>query len=149
MTSLKILSALAAIAALSLPGTALAANVTVTVKNKSTSQTATYSINNTVQAVTNANANPSPAITVAANGTDVYTVSQITNLVTTAQVQYTLTGTAKQCVFHTAFTATPSGSAVIPNWTKSATSSGGATCTANITSLNASTYNWAVEFTIK
>jgi hypothetical protein len=34
-------------------------------------------------------------------------------------------------------------------WTKSATSSGGAICTANITYANASTYDWQVEFTIK
>jgi hypothetical protein len=52
----------------------------------------------------------------------------------------------KKCVFHTDFILNPSG---IPNWNKSATSSGGATCTATITYVNASTYDWRVTFTMK
>ena len=37
----------------------------------------------------------------------------------------------------------------IPQWTKTATPSGGAVCAATITTANPTTYEWAVEFTMK
>jgi hypothetical protein len=150
MKTLKFLPSFLAVAALSLPGAALAASVEVTFKNLNTSQAATYSITNSIESVTYANANPKPSDTVEPGDTIVFTVAQITSLVTTAQIRYKIG--SKQCVFHTAFTGTPPsilGGGVIPNWTKSATPSGGAVCTANITSASASTFDWQVEFTMK
>ncbi|MDR2450630.1 MAG: hypothetical protein LBE85_02420 [Candidatus Accumulibacter sp.] len=147
---MKTLKTLLAVGVLALPGAALAANVTVTFKNEHASQAATYHTTNSIESVTYANANPKPSNTVEAGDTIVFTVAQITSLVTTAQIRYKIG--SKQCVFHTAFTGTPPsilGGGVIPNWTKSATPSGGATCTANITSANASTFDWTVTFTMK
>jgi hypothetical protein len=37
----------------------------------------------------------------------------------------------------------------IPKWNKTATASGGAICTATITSTNLTTYAWTVDFVMK
>jgi hypothetical protein len=142
LSALAALAVLAVLAVLAAPGAALAANVTVRFENQHASQAAAYSITNTVQAVTNANANPEPQNTVPAGGTDIYTVGPVVSSVTTAEVLYKIG--SKQCVFHTDFTF--SGT---PKWNKSATSSGGAICTATITYVNATTYDWNVTFTMK
>ena len=56
----------------------------------------------------------------------------------------------KTCVFNTNYVnGYTSGGIKVPSWNKSYTASGGATCTATITSTNISTHAWAVEFTIK
>lgn len=71
-----------------------------------------------------------------------------------ATVRYTMGG--KTCVFGTTFVNTVIGGGLItgsltkiPQWNKTATASGGATCNATITSQNLSTYAWSVEFTMK
>ena len=65
-----------------------------------------------------------------------------------AAVRYDI-GT-KECQFYTAFVNTlGSGGTKIPVWSKTATPSGGATCTATITSTNIATDEWAVEFDMK
>ncbi|MDR3299663.1 MAG: hypothetical protein LBU43_06590 [Candidatus Accumulibacter sp.] len=148
MKSLKSLSTLAVVAALAAPGAAFAASAEVTFKNINTSQSATYSYTNSGEAVTYANAEPKPLTPVPSGGTNIYTVGPITSLVTGVHVRYTIG--SKTCVFHSSFTGTPSGNNIIPNWTKSADSSGGATCTANITYTDsAQPFNWKVTFTIK
>lgn len=122
--------------------------VTVTFKNIGTA-TANYTIISTNEAVTYANASPKPAATVAAAGTNVYSVtSLISPDVNYANLRYKI-GT-KQCLFGTTFVnALQPGGAKIPQWNKTATASGGAICTATITSVNPVTYAWAVTFTMK
>lgn len=122
--------------------------VAVTFKNIGTA-TANYTIISTNEATTYANASPKPAATVAAAGTNIYNVtSLISPDVNYANVRYKI-GT-KQCVFGTTFVnALQPGGAKIPQWNKTATASGGAICTATITSINLATYAWTVTFTMK
>ena len=122
--------------------------VTVTFKNIGTAP-ANYTIISTNEAATYANASPKPAATVAAAGTNVYSVtSLISPDVNYANLRYKI-GT-KQCLFGTTFVnALQPGGAKIPQWNKTATASGGAICTATITSVNPVTYAWAVTFTMK
>lgn len=122
--------------------------VTVTFKNIGTA-TANYTIISSNEATTYVNASPKPATTVAAAGTNVYSVtSLISPDVNYANVRYKI-GT-KQCVFGTTFVnALQPGGAKIPQWNKTATASGGAICTATITSINITTYAWTVTFTMK
>ena len=122
--------------------------VTVTLKNIGTA-TANYTIISSNEATTYVNASPKPATTVAAAGTNVYSVtSLISPDVNYANVRYKI-GT-KQCVFGTTFVnALQPGGAKIPQWNKTATPSGGAICTATITSINITTYAWTVTFTMK
>lgn len=64
-----------------------------------------------------------------------------------AQLRYTSGG--KTCAFGTTYLMrTLAGGIKQPQWTKTATPSGGATCTATITRTSAD-YSWAVEFTMK
>lgn len=149
MKALPSLSTLAVAAALSAPGAAFAVDVEITFENKHATRNATYSHTTAIENNTYANANPKPLATVSPGASDVYTVGNpLTPLVTSAQVVYTIndTSSTKKCVFHTSFTLPSSG---IPNWTKSATTSGGAVCTATITYTNPNTYNWQVTFTMK
>lgn len=122
--------------------------VTVTFKNIGTA-TANYTIISSNEATTYVNASPKPATTVAAAGTNIYSVtSLISPDVNYANVRYKI-GT-KQCVFGTTFVnALQPGGAKIPQWNKTATPSGGAICTATITSINTATYAWTVTFTMK
>ncbi|MBY0575166.1 MAG: hypothetical protein K2P67_01005 [Gallionellaceae bacterium] len=122
--------------------------VTVTFKNQATA-TATYTIITTNENATYANASPKPAPTVLPSGTNIYTVtSLISPNVNYANVRYKIG--AKECVFGTTFVnALQPGGYYIPQWTKSATGSGGAICTATITSYNLSTYAWTVDFVMK
>jgi len=85
-------------------------------------------------------------ITLAGNGgADIYKVQNIISPnANTAVVRYTIG--SKICVFGTTYLASLSG---VPQWTKTATPNGGATCTANITSINAVDNSWNVEFTMK
>lgn len=147
---MKLISASLALSALFASASALAGPpVTVSFKNVGTSTAATYTIISTNEASTYANASPKPATTVAAGQTNAYTVtSLISPDVNFANVRYKI-GT-KQCVFGTTFVNTlqPGGSK-IPTWNKTATASGGAICTATITSVNPVTYAWTVSFTMK
>jgi hypothetical protein len=151
MKTLKFLPSFLAVAALSLPGAALAVDAEVTFKNLHASQEAVYQVVSSGEAFTYANANPTPDNSVLPGATDVYTVGNpASNLVTPVIVRYKIG--SKQCIFNSSYTGTPPsllGSSITPNWTKSVTPSGGATCTATITSVNPSTFNWKVTFTMK
>ncbi|ACS87782.1 hypothetical protein [Musicola paradisiaca] len=128
--------------------------VTITFKNLGTSD-AKYSAVTSNEVSTNANASPKPEVSVPAKESDKYYVQNpISDDANAATVRYTIG--KKTCVFATTFvnTVIPGGLITgtvtkVPKWNKSATASGGATCTATITSTNLSTYTWAVEFTMK
>jgi len=128
--------------------------VYVTFKNLG-AQTVAYEIVTNNEASTYANSTPSPRATVGAQETNVYKVqSRISADAHAAIVRYT-TG-RKTCVFNTTFLNLISGSfllrgnsAKVPRWNKSASSGGGAICTATITSQNFADYSWAVEFTMR
>ncbi|MCY1184903.1 hypothetical protein D9M73_256340 [compost metagenome] len=67
--------------------------------------------------------------------------------VNAAMVRYTMG--RKTCAFGTTFQMRlMPGGIKKPEWTKTATPSGGATCTANITGTSADN-SWRVEFTMK
>jgi hypothetical protein len=120
--------------------------VTVTVKNLSTTTDATYSIIGNNETITNANASPKPKTTLAKGTSDTYVVKSLLGPeVAFATVRYSL-GT-KYCEFNTSFVLTNGK----PQWFKAIPqkSSSGVTCDATITSTDLSTYAWAVEFTIK
>lgn len=123
--------------------------VTVTFKNNNTTADATYTIITSNESSTYANASPKPATTVSKLGSNSYAVtSLISPDVNYANVRYRIG--AKECVFGTTFVnALQPGGYKIPKWTKSATGSGGATCTATITSYNLTTYAWTVDFIMK
>ncbi|MDR0736861.1 MAG: hypothetical protein LBF51_08565 [Zoogloeaceae bacterium] len=152
MKTLPFLSTLTAATFLVAPGAAFAVDVQITFQNLHASQNATYSTLGSGEAYTYANANPPPDTTVPPGSSDVYVVGNpATDLVTGAHVRYTIG--SKRCIFHTSYTGTPTytpnGNVIIPNWTKSYESSGGAICTATITYTNPSTFDWAVTFTMK
>ncbi|WKN22503.1 hypothetical protein [Azotobacter vinelandii] len=135
--------------ALSTAGVAYAGpKVTVTFKNQGTAA-ATYSTVTSNETSTYANATPKPATPVPAGANDVFTVQSLISPDTNyAVVRYKIG--SKTCIFSTTYVNTlGAGGVKIPSWNKSATASGGATCTANITSTNISTHEWAVEFTMK
>ncbi|AYZ61871.1 hypothetical protein EGY31_00475 [Burkholderia multivorans] len=145
----KPLIALFAITALSVAGTAYAGpKVTVTFKNQGTDP-AVYKIISTNESSTYANAAPKPEKNVLGGSTDTYTVQSLLSTdVNYAAVRYSIG--AKECQFYTAYVNTiGSGGVKIPKWSKTATPSGGATCTATITSTNIATHEWAVEFDMK
>ncbi|UYA62042.1 hypothetical protein U1R68_02655 [Pectobacterium colocasium] len=129
--------------------------VTVTFKNLS-NETATYKIVTNNEVSTNASASPKPATTVPAKGSDIYRVQNVISPdANAAIVRYTIG--SKTCVFGTTFVNTiipggifnPGAPNKVPKWNKSAEGSGGAVCTATITSQSLSTYAWNVEFTMK
>ncbi len=123
--------------------------VTVTFKNNNTTTDATYRIVTTNESSTYANASPKPATTVSKLGSNSYAVtSLISPDVNYANVRYKIG--SKECVFGTTFVnALQPGGYKIPKWTKTATGSGGAICTATITSTNLTTYAWTVDFVMK
>ena len=110
---------------------------------------AAYSIVGSNETSTYANATPKPAASVPPGATNTYSVqSTISPDVNYAVVRYKIGN--KTCVFNTNYVnGYTSGGIKVPSWNKSYTASGGATCTATITSTNISTHAWAVEFTIK
>ncbi len=122
--------------------------VAITFKNLGTAH-ATYKIITNNEATTNVNSAQKPVATVKAGGADTYTVqSNLSPIANYANLRYTIGG--KTCTFQATFVGTvgPLGS-IIPKWKNTATPSGGAVCTAKVTSTNTSTYAWAVEFTMK
>lgn len=130
-------------------GSALAGPpVAVTFKNLGTAD-ATYTIITNNEATTNVNAVPKPVTTVKAGGADTYTVqSNLSPIANYANLRYTIGG--KTCTFLATYVGTVgSGGSTIPKWNNTATPSGGAVCTAKVTSTNISTYAWSVEFTMK
>ncbi|WP_082765995.1 hypothetical protein [Azotobacter vinelandii] len=125
--------------------------VTVTFKHVGStgSAAATYSTVTSNETSTYANATPKPATNVTAGSTNTYTVQSTISPDTNYAVARYKIG-SKTCIFSTTYVNTlGAGGVKIPSWNKSATASGGATCTANITSTNISTHEWAVEFTMK
>lgn len=150
MKARQSLAALLAAAALSAAGAAQAGpKVTVTFKNQGTAD-ATYKIVSANESNTYSNASPKPQTTIPPGKSSVYTVQSLQSSdVNYAAVRYSIGN--KVCQFYTAFVNTlGAGGTKIPNWSKTATSSGGgATCAATITSTSLSTYEWAVEFTMK
>jgi hypothetical protein len=130
-------------------GSALAGPpVAVTFKNLGTAD-ATYKIVTSNEATTNVNSTPKPATTVPAGGTDFYTIqSNLSPDANYANLRYTIGG--KTCTFLATYVGVPGQlGSTVPKWNNTATPSGGAVCTAKVTSTNISTYAWAVEFTMK
>ncbi|OSN03108.1 hypothetical protein AU510_15680 [Lonsdalea britannica] len=136
-------------------GAALAGpQVTVTFKNLGT-QDATYKMVTANEYSTNANSTPTPKTKVFSQSTDSFIVqNKITADANAAIVRYTMG--SKTCVFGTTFVnqfmsgGLFSGSiAKAPKWTKTATASNGAICTATIKYQNPIDFSWAVEFTMK
>lgn len=121
--------------------------VDVTFKNLS-SEKVVYTIVTNNEMSTSLNAKPKPR-DVESLESDVYSVqSMLSPDVNSAMVRY-VSG-RKSCAFGTTFVFTfGAGGFKVPQWNKHATPSGGAVCTAVITSFNAATYAWAVEFTMK
>ncbi|MCX7078897.1 MAG: hypothetical protein NTV76_06045 [Pseudomonas sp.] len=145
----KILLVALTIAALTVTGSALAGPpVTVTFKNVG-STNAIYKVVTNNEASTHINANPKPDTPVKSGEIDTYIVqSHISPDANYANVRYTMGG--KICTFLATFVASPGPlGSKIPKWRNTATPGGGATCTAKSTSLNATTYAWSVEFTMK
>lgn len=95
------------------------------------------------------NSSPRPAGEVRASAMDQYVVqSNISPSTNWAYVRYTMN--RKECVFSTTYVNTMgAGGAMIPKWTKTATPSGRATCSASITRTNYTDHTWAVEFSMK
>ncbi|HEN8711821.1 hypothetical protein [Pseudomonas sp. GD03746] len=93
-------------------------------------------------------AQPRPAQTVAPGALTRFDVQRVVSPdVNGAMVRYTQG--RKTCAFGTTFQMRVlPGNIKQPQWTKTATPSGGATCTATITRTN-SDYSWAVEFTMR
>lgn len=127
--------------------------VQITVKNLGTAE-AKYSMIGNNEALTNASATPKPKDSILPNQAFTFVVTgPLSPDITTAFVRYAIDG--KSCVFRTSFvnTIAPGGLGgtitKIPKWTKDADASGGARCTATITSTSLSNYSWNVEFTIK
>ncbi|WLH14724.1 hypothetical protein PSH58_10605 [Pseudomonas hefeiensis] len=130
-------------------GSALAGPpVAVTFKNLGTAD-ATYKIITSNEATTNVNSVPKPMTTVLAGGSNTYTIqSNLSPIANYANLRYTIGG--KTCTFLATYVGMPGQlGSTIPKWNNTATPSGGAVCTAKVTSTNISTYAWAVEFTMK
>ena len=116
--------------------------VTVTFKNNNTTTDATYAIVTSNESSTYANASPKPATTVSKLGSNSYAVTSL--------ISPDVKIGSKTCVFSTTFVnALQPGGYKIPQWNKTATASGGAICTATITSTNLTTYAWTVDFVMK
>lgn len=113
------------------------------------SEVALYSVVTANEASTYQIANPKPQSALEVGGTERYSVQRLLSPdVNSAQVRYTMG--RKTCAFGTTYVNAPTtGGITLPKWNKTATPSGGATCTANITSLNATDHSWRVEFTMK
>ncbi len=121
--------------------------VTVTFKNLGT-VAAEYKVVSTNEVSTQVNAKEPIDAIVAAGGSDTYVVQTAFPDSGYASVRYVMG--SKVCVFSTTFTNTIStGGVKVPRWTRTATPSGGAVCTATSTVTNLSTYAWSAEFTMK
>lgn len=152
MKARKSLLALLTAAALSTAGVAYAGPpVAVTFKHVGAAgaPAAVYTIITANETSTYANASPKPATNVDQGASNTYSVqSLISPDVNFANVRYKMG--SKECVFTTTYVnQLVSGGVKVPVWNKTATPSGGAVCTANITSTNISTHAWSVEFTMR
>lgn len=122
-------------------------NVNVTFKNVGT-QTAVLKLVTSNESSTYQIASPRPVQEVSAGAVSIFDVRRVVSPdVNSAQVRYTIG--RKTCAFGTIYQMRVlPGGIKQPQWTKTATPSGGATCTATVTRMNAD-YSWAVEFTMK
>lgn len=122
--------------------------VTVTFKNLGT-ETAEYKVVTSNEMSTQRNARSPISPTVHAGRSNAYTVqSNISPDTSYAIVRYVMG--AKACVFSTTFSKlTAAGGVRVPKWTRTATPSGGAVCTATSRVTNLSSHAWAAEFTMK
>lgn len=128
--------------------------VTITVKNLS-NQKAIFQADSTNSVQTKAHAQPEPSAAVDALQSNSYTVQNPAFPdITTASMRYTIGN--KTCNFTTSYlnTIAPGGlftgtTNQAPKWNKKAIGSGGATCTATITSTNFSNHSWHITFTMK
>ncbi|POG05709.1 hypothetical protein BGP84_22860 [Pseudomonas putida] len=121
--------------------------VEVIIKNLGT-QAATMKLVTSNETSTYQIANPKPSKTIQAGSSTPMRVQRVVSPdVNAAMIRYTIGG--KTCAFGTTFQMrTLPGGIKQPEWTKTATPSGGATCTATITST-AADYSWKAEFTMK
>ena len=121
---------------------------TVTFKNYGT-QTATFTPTTNNEAITKANATPTPKTAVTANGSDIYIIeSLISPEYNHANLRYQ--SGRKKCVFLATFVTTVGpGATKIPKWNNSASPAGGAICTIRVTGRNLTTYAWSVEITMR
>lgn len=121
--------------------------VEVTFKNMGSAK-ATLKIVTSNESSTYLAAKPKPAEEVPAGASNNFTVQRVISPdVNAAMVRYTLG--QKTCAFGTTFQMRVlPGGIKKPEWTKTATPSGGATCTAIITAT-AANYSWRVEFVMK
>jgi hypothetical protein len=148
MKTTRILAPSLAVAIMTMAATAQAGPpVTVTFKNLGT-EAAVYTVVTSNEISTQRNAR-SPGQKVAAGRSDSYIVQSTVSPDTSyATVRYVMG--PKACVFTTTFSKLPAaGGARVPKWTKTATPSGGAVCTATSRVTSLSSHAWAAEFTMK
>lgn len=121
--------------------------VDVTIKNLG-AQSATMKLVTSNESSTYQIANPQPSRTIESGSSTFMRVQRIISPdVNAAMIRYTIGG--KTCAFGTTFQMRTLANGIKqPEWTKTATPSGGATCTALITGT-AADYSWKVEFTMK
>ncbi|MEG5265154.1 hypothetical protein TRP66_12675 [Pseudomonas sp. JDS28PS106] len=122
--------------------------VTVTFKNLG-AEAAQYSAVTSNEVSTQRNAKSPISSTIKPGEISVYTVqSNISPDMSYASVRYVMG--AKVCVFSTTFSKLPAAGGVrVPKWTRTATPSGGAVCTATARVTDLSSHAWAAEFTMK
>jgi hypothetical protein len=122
--------------------------VSITFKNLGP-EPAMHTITNNNEASTRYNSNPTPAPSVSADNSNFYIVQSRTSPdANYASLRYRAGN--KECVYSTTFVATAGpGGSKIPKWKESATPSGGAICTIDVLSRSYSTYEWAVQITMK
>ncbi|WP_254900227.1 hypothetical protein [Lonsdalea iberica] len=128
--------------------------LTVTFKNLGT-QDATYEKVTANEFSSYANSTPKPITTIRSQKADTFVVqNNITADANAAIVRYTMG--SKTCVFGTTFLnqvvgggRISDGIAKAPKWTKTATASDGAICTATTKSQDPIDFPWTVEFTMK
>lgn len=120
-------------------------SVTVTFKNNSDMDAEYDAVGSS--AVSYAAASPKPGVTVPPGRTDIYVVTgALSPDVTSVIFQYKIG--RKVCKFKTSYLKLP-GRGAAPRWVKGEEASGGARCDAKITSTNASTHAWSVEFSMR
>ncbi|MFP1922562.1 hypothetical protein [Lonsdalea quercina] len=128
--------------------------VTVLFKNLGT-QDATYKMVTANEYSSYASSTPKPSTTIRSQKADTFVVqNNVTADANAATARYTMG--SKTCVFGTTFLNQvvggglfSGGIAKAPKWTKTATASNGAICTATIKSQNPIDFSWTVEFTMK
>ncbi|WP_407310978.1 hypothetical protein [Pseudomonas sp. nanlin1] len=122
--------------------------VTVVFKNQG-SESALNVRENSNENSTYLNSSPKPENEVFASCSNSYDVQSLISPNTNwAYVRYRMG--RKECVFSTTYVnMMGAGGSMTPKWTKAATPSNGATCTATITKTNYNDHTWVVEFLMR